>query len=181
MRPSVASPPPIWLLALALAACKPSVVEQPAPTGSASARPTPDPCPADQVCVQGTLSVPVCMRRDGTMLLDGAQCVDAHDCAMRETCMGVELDAGVVGYCMPTCPVQDDRPACAAGCYNELCSGTFELCMREQGVCAPVPCAQDSDCASVNACDYPGLQDLAFHCNLDEGLCQRDPPAAPSE
>jgi predicted Ser/Thr protein kinase len=134
------------------------------------------PCEPDQVCVHGHWTVPVCMTDGGAVPTDGTSCAPgggARECSAHEACMITEEADGDAGHCVRACSVIDDRPECAPGCYNRLCSGTFELCAREQGKCEPVPCSTNADCVALGACDYPTYGNRLFRCNVEVGYCER--------
>jgi len=128
-------------------------------------------CEADEVCIKNWFPVPVCGRADGDAAGESRPCTPGSDdpCPGREVCVAVRDS----GRCLPVCEVQDDRPACAPGCYNQQCAGKFDLCSREVGACRPVPCTTDADCVSVGACDFPLRGGAGFRCDASAGLCAR--------
>ena len=142
-----------------------------------SLAPTPVPCDVDEVCAQGPSEVPTCTLRDGEPASVGRPCKPGPGsaCPPRESCVAVDPRDASVGQCMPVCEVVDSRPECAPGCFNQQCSGKYNLCGRETGVCRPVPCTSDEECAAVSACDFPDKGSAGFRCALETGYCERAP------
>ena len=167
--------------AAALAAAARAASSAPLPPAPVAHDPGPapaplPPCGSGEVCVQGPLEAAVCMGADGEATTDGTPCKPhggARECSAGQACMVFQRPNGELGYCVRRCRVRDERPACVPGCYNQLCSGAFDLCVRDHGTCRPVPCASDQDCAEVGGCDYPAADGAGFRCNPDARLCER--------
>jgi len=171
----------LWLGAgLLLVACQrpspaPEVPPGEAPPASSSS--SASSCPGGMLCVSGLSADGVCLYDDGAIPTGGAQCrvgQAAQDCGPGRSCLVVSLPEGSMGLCQQTCSVSDDRPACAPGCYNQLCSDRLGVCARQTGACRPVSCSSDADCIGLEACDYPGRSQPGFRCNTSVGACERD-------
>ncbi|MCB9700568.1 MAG: serine/threonine protein kinase [Myxococcales bacterium] len=142
-----------------------------------SLAPAPVACGADEVCAQGPFDVPTCTLRDGEPASEGKPCRPGTRgaCPRRESCVAVDPRNATVGQCMPVCEVVDDRPECAPGCFNQQCSGKYNLCGSATGICRPVPCTSDEECAALSACDFPDKGSAGFRCAIEAGYCERAP------